>query len=276
MGLQEQCPSAGRSRRDTLILVMLLAVCAPLGGCGARDSEPAWVDAYRRHARFVQAAAMDQREMLHVDDSASCIIPGVVLWPYRTGPWIARVNRAVVRADLRAGDRIVAVNGRYVSNLSVLLLRLSRLQHGDVVELTIDRRHELRRVAVRCGDSRAVFEATVKVLEAAAAGAWQECLDFATVLPSIARVHYSWAAQLQHDCSEALRLSARRAPGPEDAALAHQWARLRLEEAKDIPDAIDRVRWRVSDTIYWLERHGFEHLAKDLDDHLDAYSPHLW
>lgn len=269
-------PATSRLPLSACRFVMLLAACAALGACSTRDSDQSWADAYQRHARFVRAAATDQRDMLRVDDGTSCIIPGVVLWPYQTGPWIARVNRAVTRADLRAGDRVVAVNGGYVRNLSVLLLKLSRLKQGDDMELTVERRHELRRVTVRCGDSRAVFETTVRLLEAAAAGEWQQCLDLAAALPSIARVRYSWAAQLKHDCSEALRLSARREPDAEDAALAHQWARLRVEEAKDIPDAIDRVRWRVTDTIYWLERHHFEHLAADLSDHLDAYSPHLW
>lgn len=245
-------------------------------GCSTTKSEEAWLDAYVRHANLVKATATGQQTVLDVEGTASCIIPGVVLWPYLNEPWITQVNPVILGSDVRPGDRILAVNGKHVRHLGVLLLRLSRLRRGAPLELTLARNHEIRRVQIPCGDGTALLKTTAEILTAAAQGHWQECLRLATNLAAIAQLRYSWAAELQFNCNEAERLLARRPPNRSDASLAHQWARLRIQEAKEVPGGIEQIRWHVTDMTRWLERHGFHHLATDLSDHLDAYSPHLW
>jgi len=261
--------------RSALGLALLL-VWLTLDGCSTQKSKEAWTEEYHRHANVVKAIASEQKEILAVDPAASCVIPGIVLWPYMDGPWITQVNPTILTADVRAGDRIVAVNGKYVKHLGVLLLRLSRLQRGARLELTLDRNYEIHRAKTQCGDSTAVFNATKGVLEAAARGNWQDCLRLAADLSSITQLRYSWVAELKYNCNEADRLQVGRPANTLDASLAHQWARLRLQEAKEVPDGINQVRWSVIESIHWLRRHRFDHLAADLSDHLDAYSPHLW
>ena len=168
------------------------------------------------------------------------------------------------------------MNGKHVRHLGLFLLRLSRLRKGTTLELTLDRNHEMHRVKIQCGDGTAVFKTMADLFAAAADGDWQNCLRLATDLSRITQVHYSWAAELKYQCNESERLFSRRMPNPVDASLAHQWARLRVQEAKEVPEGIDQVRWPVTNMTHWLERYGFHRLANDLSDHLDAYSPHLW
>jgi len=262
---------------DSLRLVVLLFTLAvPMTACSVNKSAEAWTAEYQRHANLVKATATGQQELLELKGTASCLLPGVVLWPYLSGPWITQVNPEIVAADVQAGDRVVAVNGKYVKHLGILLLRLSRLRKDARLELALERNHEIHRVKVKCADSTPVFKATAGILEAAAAGDWQQCLRLATDLSSITQIRYSWAAELEYNCNEAGRLLEQRPASALDASLAHQWARLRIKEANEVPEGIDQVRWPVTDMIFWLKRHGFTHLAIDLSDHLDAYSPHLW
>jgi len=177
---------------------------------------------------------------------------------------IYAVTPKATAAGLRLGDRIVAVNGRREVNAKQLDGMLAANYPGNTVTLMIDRTGTEIEINVVCNDGSAIKAAHLRVLEATSRGDWKGCEAAAQELIQNDGRKASFVFQYLLICREAERALTGRELSSFDARLRYDVWRMRLEEARLVPDGVTNIRGQVLEQIEILRISGFQSFAQEL------------
>jgi membrane-associated protease RseP (regulator of RpoE activity) len=179
---------------------------------------------------------------------------------------------SAVRAGIRAGDRIVAVNGERHDDGAGISTAIVKNSPDDQVLLTLIRNGVEIEQKVRCMDGRPIADKLVAMFRSAAEARWRDCIAASYELERPPLMTNYSVPFMRHSCNQAERLAARRPPTNADASLLYEARRREIEEANYVPGAMGKVRGEVLTTISWLEQNKFSNFATDLRGLLDKAS----
>ncbi len=180
--------------------------------------------------------------------------------------YITRVSEAGRSSGLRPGDKMLEMGGEQVDAENSVNL-LAKYDPGDEVTLMISRDNESLEFQVDCGDKTDVDKANIQMVQDAAAGRWQDCVDSSGRVDQVRGVQTAFTAHYALYCSESKRCGMFRCEQPTrlDAWRWYEPRARSIEEAFYIDGKLDTIRKEVMDVVGILEKEGYFRMAADLE-----------
>lgn len=165
------------------------------------------------------------------------------------------------------GDRILRVNDQSVEGpQSVFYSVVGKIPPGEIARVTVERAGKMLEVEVRCANARPYTEAHMRILEAARAKNWRDCVAAIRAANELDGYPSSFAAHAYIDCgAHAGEFSPVQTP-----MVAYEYWRLVIEEGKWDPKAWPRTRGHVLGMLSVFEQAGHARLAAELQAQIDA------
>jgi S1-C subfamily serine protease len=187
------------------------------------------------------------------------------------GSIVTAVSDEGVANGIQPGDNLVVIEGTEISGR----LRSDALinhEPGDSIAITIERNGQSISLVATCYDGTNKEQTMVKIIQAAAKGQWQNCIEEADNLDQVNGGPISYTAQIRMSCREAIRCrtSNRCKPATYDTARdIYDFSRLSMRESI-IASELDSERSNTLSNISWLEAAGFPRFAAELESELRA------
>jgi S1-C subfamily serine protease len=185
---------------------------------------------------------------------------------------VTSLTGSTIRAGLRMRDRVISVDGTPVDASDALTAAIARHDPNGSVELTVSRAGVEETIEVKCQDGEQNFRTGREMLEAAAAGRWDDCIRLSWkveqelgLVPPPASL-----GNLRCNCAVALAKAEHRPIGELEANLFYEAWRRAVVQAALVPGALKELRGAVLDAAEQLRRLGAPALGNELERSLSA------
>lgn len=189
-----------------------------------------------------------------------------------SGNTIISTKKNASRAGLKAGDKIVSIDGNktVAGNSEDITGMIKERGPDQSLEIRVKRRGSFRNYTVSCVDGQYYSTTLLLAISAGSDGNWKKCHDLVSELqnedgrsPLYQEVLYRCSA-IRDSSSNRQRISNR------TARHLYQLMSLQIEESQYKKDGIDSIRPDVLQVVNFLEENGHEQLSSDLKRRLDA------
>jgi S1-C subfamily serine protease len=224
-------------------------------------------------------AADDVTERLKASARQALRRPGIAApYPCDDG-WSASLSDNVVldvtpwmeSGGLKRGDRFLSIGGTAVAK-GGWPAALTRATPRPPLEIVVDRQGQEVRLLLSCRSSDDWWRTQRTVLEAVAAGRWDDCLDAAKRLVALAGHPFASHLRAQLQCHRA-RVAELRRPAPEEYwTLLHAYAGKAIEESRYRAGGPGRLSKTLTSIADALEKSGRQRLADDVRRQLASAS----
>lgn len=173
---------------------------------------------------------------------------------------------------LKRGDRFVAIGGVAVST-GGWPAALKRAPAGQPLQVVVEREGQQVRLLLSCRRSDEWWRTHRALLEAVAAGRWDDCLTEAKKLTSMAGRPFFLYLRLQVECHRERSQELRQRPPEEYWTLLHAFGSKAIEESRYRPAGLTALRPTLLAIADALEKSGRRNLAGDLKRQLGGTAP---
>lgn len=183
---------------------------------------------------------------------------------------ITRTSLWADEAGLEPADRLLAVDGRPVSDHAALRTALGNRISAESVELLIYRDDDLVKVPVHCRDATPVLDAREEALDSASESRWNDCVR-ATYIEEL---HWggsnSQSAGLRLWCHRASQTTAsgENVLNPMHARLLYEYVSNLLVESMSVSGISDEFRARLDHEARRIAESGHPEIADNLSAQL--------
>ena len=179
---------------------------------------------------------------------------------------IVHLSEAGTSNGLQPGDEILSVNGELTSEEPDSYRSLvQQFEANDKLTVNVLRNEEKFDIEALCLDDSERFKLQVDMIQFAAKGKWQQCIDTSYAIEKFDGKRTLYSVEIRNTCTGAKRCGWKcKRPTSADARSLYEVNLTELEALKLANISVGRVETSVQNGINWLEEAGFLDLAEDL------------